>query len=453
MSSYRRNEIAMTSRRDGSGSTGTLWSGVLCLVLFSASLQANAQNLIANPGFENNPPAANGNNIGHGVAPWTLGPGNQSNVVKVDGPGGFNYGNGGPQSDASNNGTGAGAGVQQHYLDIASGANDFYQSFQVPLCGSASGQTRQVNFSGWFSTRDNLSGNGAIRIRSGAGLAGAILATVTVSLPAPASSGTAPWVLASGTVTVQAGNTISYVVSMDNNLNFDEASLSFTGSSCVSAPLTLRKTWVRARVNDRANLTATRAGSVVDSLTSIASSANETDADATPLTVFQGELITLAESLPASNTGTYVSALACSGGGTLSGNVLTVGASGTPIICTWTNTGPVTASLAITKTNTPGVNGNIDQASDTLTKGATTTYSIVAANAGPDAADGTVLRDPASTGLTACSATCAVTSGAATCPAATGLTLLSALQSAAGAVIPGLPANSSVTVTLVCTVQ
>lgn len=426
---------------------------LVLLALLSASFAASAQNLIANPGFENNPPASNGNNIGHGVAPWTLGPGNQSNVVKVDGPGGFDYANGGPESDASNNGNGAGAAVRQHYLDIASGANDFYQSFQVPLCGSASDQTRTVNFSGWFSTRDNLSGSGAIRIRSGAGLAGAILATVSVSLPAPSSSRTAPWVRASGTVTVQAGNTISYVVSMDNNLNFDEASLSFTGTPCVSAPLTLRKTWIRAKLNDRADVTATRGGSIVDSLTSIASSANETDTDATPLTVFQGESITLAESLPGSNTGAYVSTLACSGGGTLSGNALTVDASGTPIICTWTNAGPVTASLAITKTNTPGVNGNIDQASDTLTKGATTTYSIVAANTGPDAADGTVLRDPASAGLVACSATCAVTGGAATCPAATGPALLSALQSAAGTAIPRLPANSSVMVTLTCTVQ
>src|SRR5690606_23770504 len=113
-------------------------------------------------------------------------------------------------------------------------------------------------------------------------------------------------------------------------------SLSFTGTQCVSAPLTLRKTWIRAKLNDRADVTATRGGPIVDSLTSIANSANETDTDATPLTVFQGESITLAESLQGSNTGTYVGTLACSGGGTLSGNVLTVDASGTPTICTWT---------------------------------------------------------------------------------------------------------------------
>ena len=117
--------------------------------------------------------------------------------------------------------------------------------------------------------------------------------------------------------------------------------------------------------------------------------------------------------------------------------------SGTPITCTWTNTGPVIAGLVITKTNTPGVNNDIDQASDAVIKGVVTTYSIVAANTGPDAADGAVLRDPASAGLTACSATCAVTTGTATCPVAIGPALLSALQSAAGAVLPAF-ANSSV---------
>ena len=273
------------------------------LVLFSVSFIANAQNLIANPGFENNPPPNFGNNIGYPINPWVLGPGNTSNVVKVDGPGGYNYGNGGPQSDASNNGAGAGAGVQQHYLDIASGANDFYQAFQVPICGAVLGQTRQVNFSGWFSTRDNLSGSGSIRIRSGTGLAGAMLANVSVSLPAPPSSATAPWVLASGVVNVPAGSTISYVVSMDNNLNFDEASLSFTSASCASAPLTLQKSWQNAIINDRAVVTAQRNGVVVDSLTSIANSANEIDVDGTPLSVFQDETIVLTESLPSGNVG------------------------------------------------------------------------------------------------------------------------------------------------------
>lgn len=60
------------------------WAGLL-----SAATTVQAQNLIVNGGFENNPPPEWGNNIGWQFTPWILGPGNQSNVVKVYGPGGF----------------------------------------------------------------------------------------------------------------------------------------------------------------------------------------------------------------------------------------------------------------------------------------------------------------------------------------------------------------------------
>ena len=168
----------------------------LCAVLAMASHAAAAQNLIANPGFENSPPPNLGNNIGHPILPWTLGPGQNSNVVKVDGPGGFNYGASGPESDAD---PATGAGVLQHYLDIAAGANSFYQAFVVPTCGSAPGQTLGATYSGWFSTRDNLAGSGSVTIRAGTGTGGAILANVSVNLPA-GNSQTAPWVQASGSV-------------------------------------------------------------------------------------------------------------------------------------------------------------------------------------------------------------------------------------------------------------
>ena len=108
--------------------------------------------------------------------------------------------------------------------------------------------------------------------------------------------------------------------------------------------------------------------------------------------------------------------------------------------------------LSILKTNTPGVNNNIDQASDTVTAGNTVTYSIVARNAGPGLANGTVLRDPATTGLNCTSATCTAT-GAATCPSATGAALVSALQSSAGASIATFPPGETVTVTMTCTVN
>ncbi|SDQ55628.1 hypothetical protein [Pseudoxanthomonas sp. CF125] len=449
-----RNSDSRTARlRNGPKSHGPLFCGLLGLVLFF-SAPADAQNLIGNPGFEANPPPAFGNNIGYPITPWTLGAGNSSNVVKVDGGSTFNYGTSGPRLDAD---PATGVGVRQHYLDIASGSNDFYQSFTVPACGGTQpGVTRQATFSGWFSTRDNLSAaTASISIRQGVGTAGAVLATASASLPAPVSpvtSATAPWVQVSGVVNIPAGTTVSYVVSMDNNANFDEAALSFSTNQCVPAQLTLVKTWSNASAGDDATVTISRAGTVIDTLVSDAGAANETDTDSTPVTVYGGETLVLAETLAGSNTGLYNGVLTCTGDGVLSGNTLTVGSSGAAVVCRYTNTRRL-SGLQITKTNTPGVNGDIDQASDTVTRGISTTYSIVAANTGPDAADGARLRDPASTGLTCTTATCAVTTGTATCPAATGAALVTALQSATGVAIPALSANSSITVTLTCTVQ
>lgn len=339
---------------------GTCAGGVRCWLRIAAALVLSlaaiaplqAQNLIANPGFEDNPPPNNGNNIGWSFSPWVLGGGDQSNVVQVDGPGGYNYNNSGPQSDASNAGAGAGAGVAQHYADIV-GSNDLYQSFTVPTCGGAPGQTRTLNFSGWFSTRDNLSGTGSVLIRDGVGVTGTILAQQTMSLPVPPlGSGLQPWVQVTGTVNVPSGSQVSYVVDMDNNVNFDEAMLTFSAATCASAPLTLQKTWQGAAVNDSTRLTATRNAAVVDTFVSVANTASETDTDPTPLTVFQGETITLAETLAAGNAGLYNTTLACTGGGTLSGNVLTVNATGLPITCTYTNARR--PRVTVTKTSVGG---------------------------------------------------------------------------------------------------
>lgn len=116
--------------------------------------------------------------------------------------------------------------------------------------------------------------------------------------------------------------------------------------------------------------------------------------------------------------------------------------------CTFRNH-KLTADVRITKTNTPGVNGEVDQAGDTLVSGATTNYSIVVNNNGPDNADGTVVTDPAS-GLTCPTATCSATGGAV-CPAETGAALVSALQGA-GATVPTLPLGGTATFVLSCQV-
>ena len=58
------------------------------------------------------------------------------------------------------------------------------------------------------------------------------------------------------------------------------------------------------------------------------------------------------------------------------------------------------ADLSVTKTNTPGVNGEADQASDSVVTGTSTTYTIVVTNNGPDAITGALVKDTVGSGLT-----------------------------------------------------
>ncbi len=115
--------------------------------------------------------------------------------------------------------------------------------------------------------------------------------------------------------------------------------------------------------------------------------------------------------------------------------------------CTFTNRRR-SADLRLTKTNTPGVNGEVDQASDNVTSGTTVSYTVVAANNGPDAANGALLTDPAPAGMSCATATCTAIGGAS-CPAQTGAALVAALQGG-GVAVPSLPAGGSVTVVLSC---
>ncbi len=118
--------------------------------------------------------------------------------------------------------------------------------------------------------------------------------------------------------------------------------------------------------------------------------------------------------------------------------------------CTFANH-KLTADVVLTKTNTPGVNGDLDQPADGVVSGAASNYAIRVVNNGPDGANGTVVTDPAPTNLNCATATCSA-AGGAVCPAQTGAALVTALQGA-GATVPTLPNGGSVTFTLSCTVQ
>ena len=101
-----------------------------------------------------------------------------------------------------------------------------------------------------------------------------------------------------------------------------------------SATLTLRKTWVNARVGETATVTST--GFTNNATSGLSTSTGNNTTTGSPVAVFAGEVGTISEAL--SNAGNYTSALACTGTSGLSGTTLTVGAADTAIVCTETNT-------------------------------------------------------------------------------------------------------------------
>lgn len=174
---------------------------------------AECGNILELSGFENIPGLSLGNNTYVNIAPWILGPGDAANVVQVDGAGGFDYGSFGPFEDADPS---TGAGVLQHYLDILNGSNSFYQVFTIP-------STTTVTYSGYFSSRDNVNGNGSLSIYTGSnGISGTLVDTSGLTaISAAGGSEFAPWVLIKRTVTLTPG-TYSFVGYMNNEANFDD---------------------------------------------------------------------------------------------------------------------------------------------------------------------------------------------------------------------------------------
>jgi uncharacterized repeat protein (TIGR01451 family) len=107
------------------------------------------------------------------------------------------------------------------------------------------------------------------------------------------------------------------------------------------------------------------------------------------------------------------------------------------------------ADLRVTKTNTPGVTGDVDQAADTVISGAVVAYTLTVSNAGPFRGDGALLTDTAS-GITLTGVSCLSASGGAACPAPASVTL--ALLTGSGIVIPTLPAGGSIVFQVTATV-
>ena len=246
---------------------------------------------------------------------------------------------------------------------------------------------------------------------------------------------------------------------------------SFDDRACQPTPtpvwVTLRKQLQgRAAATDQVQVRIYSGGILAATATTAGSSLPATASTGT-IALAAGNIIQFAETVrtggsgPDRNLSGYRVAMACSnagtptaglpaGPGTQAGNVQQwpefTPAAGADIDCTITNALP-SADLAITKTNHAG----------SLVSGTSVTYDIVMHNAGPDAADGATLRDPAPTGLQACvlaAPACTATGGAA-CPAqgsGSGQLSIANLQGA-GVVLPLLPVGGGVTVSVTCTVD
>ena len=126
-----------------------------------------ANNFLVNEGFESFNTATDGNNIGLDISPWIPFDATATNVVRVDGSATFDYGASGPELDAD---VATGAGVFQHYYDVANSDGFFHQSFSV--CA-----TDLYTYSGFFSSRDDEPGTfpGSLAIHEGVGTGGTIL--------------------------------------------------------------------------------------------------------------------------------------------------------------------------------------------------------------------------------------------------------------------------------------
>ncbi len=94
------------------------------------------------------------------------------------------------------------------------------------------------------------------------------------------------------------------------------------------------------------------------------------------------------------------------------------------------------ANLSVTKTN----------GTDTLVAGSTVNYTITYANVGPSSADGALISDLASPGLSSCSVLSCAPSGASVCPATF------ATYFGSGVTVPSLPAGGQLQVQVRCSV-
>lgn len=177
---------------------------------------AVAQELLSNGSFESPVTSANGNNFYTTIPNWTL-----TNVVPAQAQP-FNVVR--PWSGYAGNPTATPAGGGVQYFDVNSAAGNLRQTVTVPAAG-------MLDFSGWFSVRDNqqaLSGL-IINIRNSSGT---VIATASTSFLASDPIGL--WKQVSGANVPVAAGTYIFEAVMPDPANFDLASLVFKPTIAVT---------------------------------------------------------------------------------------------------------------------------------------------------------------------------------------------------------------------------
>ncbi|WP_417267611.1 peptidoglycan-binding domain-containing protein [Celeribacter baekdonensis] len=135
---------------------------MICLYVALVTPSATtAQNLLVDGGFDGAPQTQFGDRFDENLPPWrfaTVGPinviKNTQNLVSVDGPGGHNYNDRGPESDAS----GASAGVMQYYIDSGSIPLLAWQYFTPSCRGTATATVMVTNREGHGVSGQTLTG-------------------------------------------------------------------------------------------------------------------------------------------------------------------------------------------------------------------------------------------------------------------------------------------------------
>lgn len=294
----------------------------------------------------------------------------------------------------------------------------------------------------------------AVSLPAGCTLVGQIVRCSVPALTASASpgatGGTTSWTIPvrattsnNGTfsVPVVVNTSVPNADSNAGNDDYNSANNSTTGQVILnrSANLRLSKVWANAVVNDQANLSASSSSGPTATLASVANTASETDNGTTILAPLSA-VYNLSEVLPAANIGLYTASAWTCTGGSLSGAALTIRQQDLEqtITCSITNTRQ-TADISVIKTASPA----------TVRTGQNVTWTIVARNNGPTAANNAVLTDTPGAGMNCTTPpppppTCSTTGGAS-CPAT-----YTAAALASGVAIPTFPSGSTVTITMTC---